>query len=171
MGKSRKIEFGKSGHSLGINHPMMKPWHWHWSDQVDSGQVSTFEVCCDPTWSISTKSDPKRRYWFSMKCGIVVSALPRRRSWTSHPEPHELKADELYLRWPIHLRLQPWLERWRHLGRFCVMGKFTPELPCGLKFDINLGDVPLQWLLASATNIPNCRPDSETYYAECVVDA
>lgn len=42
---------GANSH-ITINHPMMKPWHWHY-DALDMRRVHALEVCCDPTWATS----------------------------------------------------------------------------------------------------------------------
>ena len=42
---------GRDSH-ITINHPLMKPWHWHY-DALDMRRVHALEVCCDPTWATS----------------------------------------------------------------------------------------------------------------------
>lgn len=41
--------------NLSINHPMMKPWHWCYNEMLLS-DVSTIEICCDPTWPSSPEA-------------------------------------------------------------------------------------------------------------------
>lgn len=167
------LSLAKSGHSsLGINHPMMKPWHWHYN-QVDLSQVSTFEVCCDPTWSTSPKATEEallvlNEMW---NCGQRITAIG---GSDSHLEPHERnpKSDE------PSIYGDPSTFVYSHgLSGEGVLsglrnGQVYLERRCGLKFDINLGDLlpgndsqgqPLTYRIAVT--------DSENpYYAECVVD-
>ncbi|CAH7317121.1 conserved hypothetical protein [Vibrio chagasii] len=167
------LNLAKSGHSsLGINHPMMKPWHWHY-DQVDLNQVSTFEVCCDPTWSTSPKATEEallvlNEMW---NCGQRITAIG---GSDSHLEPHERnpKSDEpsIYgdpstLVYSHGLSGEGILSGLRN-------GQVYLERRCGLKFDINLGDLlPGNDSQGQALTYRIAISDSENpYYAECVVD-
>ncbi|MCG9562316.1 CehA/McbA family metallohydrolase [Vibrio chagasii] len=167
------LNLAKSGHSsLGINHPMMKPWHWHY-DQVDLGQVSTFEVCCDPTWSTSPKATEEallvlNEMW---NCGQRITAIG---GSDSHLEPHERnpKADEPSIYGDPSTFVYSHGLSGEGILAGLRNGQVYLERRCGLKFDINLGDVlpgndsqgqPLTYRIAVS--------DSENpYYAECVVD-
>lgn len=82
------LNLAKQDHSsIGINHPMMKPWHWQYAP-LQLSKVSTFEVCCDPTWSTSAKAAEEalvvlNEMW---NCGHRISAIG---GSDSHLEPHE----------------------------------------------------------------------------------
>lgn len=167
------LQLAKSGHSsLGINHPMMKPWHWHY-DEVLLSQVSTFEVCCDPTWSTSPKATEDalmvlNEMW---NCGQRITAIG---GSDSHLEPHErnpkatepsIYGDPSTFVYSHGLSGEGILAGLRN-------GQVYLERRCGLKFDINLGDLlPGEDSKGQAlTYRLSVRDTEHDYYAECVVD-
>ncbi len=167
------LKLAKSGHSsLGINHPMMKPWHWHY-DEVLLSQVSTFEVCCDPTWSTSPKATEDalmvlNEMW---NCGQRITAIG---GSDSHLEPHErnpkatepsIYGDPSTFVYSHGLSGEGILAGLRN-------GQVYLERRCGLKFDINLGDLlPGEDSKGQALTYRLSVHDTEhEYYAECVVD-
>lgn len=167
------LKLAKSGHSsLGINHPMMKPWHWHY-DEVLLSQVSTFEVCCDPTWSTSPQATEDalmvlNEMW---NCGQRITAIG---GSDSHLEPHErnpkatepsIYGDPSTFVYSHGLSGEGILAGLRN-------GQVYLERRCGLKFDINLGDLlPGQDSKGQAlTYRLSVRDTEHDYYAECVVD-
>ncbi|CAH6965298.1 conserved hypothetical protein [Vibrio chagasii] len=167
------LNLAKSGHSsLGINHPMMKPWHWHY-DQVDLGQVSTFEVCCDPTWSTSPKATEEallvlNEMW---NCGQRITAIG---GSDSHLEPHERnpKSDEPSIYGDPSTFVYSHGLSGEGILAGLRNGQVYLERRCGLKFDINLGDLlPGNDSQGQALSYRIAVTDSENpYYAECVVD-
>ncbi|MCF7506955.1 CehA/McbA family metallohydrolase [Vibrio sp. L3-7] len=171
------LSLARSGHngghsSLGINHPMMKPWHWHY-DQVALSQVSTFEVCCDPTWSTSPKATEEALLVLSemWNCGQRITAIG---GSDSHLEPHERnpKSDEPSIYGDPSTFVYSHGLSGEGILSGLRNGQVYLERRCGLNFDINLGDLlpgndsqgqPLTYRIAVT--------DSENpYYAECVVD-
>lgn len=167
------LSLAKSGHSsLGINHPMMKPWHWHY-DQVDLSQVSTFEVCCDPTWSTSPKATEEallvlNEMW---NCGQRITAIG---GSDSHLEPHERnpKSDEPSIYGDPSTFVYSHGLSGEGILSGLRNGQVYLERRCGLKFDINLGDLlPGNDSQGQALTYRIAVSDSENpYYAECVVD-
>ncbi|NOI87201.1 MULTISPECIES: CehA/McbA family metallohydrolase [Vibrio] len=167
------LNLAKSGHSsLGINHPMMKPWHWHY-DQVDLGQVSTFEVCCDPTWSTSPKATEEallvlNEMW---NCGQRITAIG---GSDSHLEPHERnpKSDEPSIYGDPSTFVYSHGLSGEGILSGLRNGQVYLERRCGLKFDINLGDLlPGNDSQGQALTYRIAVSDAENpYYAECVVD-
>ncbi|TKF97935.1 hypothetical protein FCV71_06290 [Vibrio lentus] len=171
------LSLARSGHngghsSLGINHPMMKPWHWHY-DQVDLSQVSTFEVCCDPTWSTSPKATEEallvlNEMW---NCGQRITAIG---GSDSHLEPHERnpKADEPSIYGDPSTFVYSHGLSGEGILSGLRNGQVYLERRCGLKFDINLGDLlPGNDSQGQALTYRIAVSDSENpYYAECVVD-
>lgn len=167
------LSLAKSGHSsLGINHPMMKPWHWHY-DQVDLSQVSTFEVCCDPTWSTSSKATEEallvlNEMW---NCGQRITAIG---GSDSHLELHERnpKADEPSIYGDPSTFVYSHGLSGEGILSGLRNGQVYLERRCGLKFDINLGDLlPGNDSQGQALTYRIAVSDSENpYYAECVVD-
>ncbi|MEC7939301.1 MAG: CehA/McbA family metallohydrolase [Pseudomonadota bacterium] len=167
------LNLAKSGHSsLGINHPMMKPWHWHY-DQVDLSQVSTFEVCCDPTWSTSPKATEEallvlNEMW---NCGQRITAIG---GSDSHLEPHERnpKSDEPSIYGDPSTFVYSHGLSGEGILSGLRNGQVYLERRCGLKFDINLGDLlPGNDSQGQALTYRIAVSDSENpYYAECVVD-
>lgn len=167
----------RSGHngghsSLGINHPMMKPWHCHY-DQVDLSQVSTFEVCCDPTWSTSPKATEEallvlNEMW---NCGQRITAIG---GSDSHLEPHERnpKSDEPSIYGDPSTFVYSHGLSGEGILSGLRNGQVYLERRCGLKFDINLGDLlPGNDSQGQALSYRIAVTDSENpYYAECVVD-
>ncbi|TKE91473.1 hypothetical protein FCV53_11305 [Vibrio sp. F12] len=171
------LSLAKSGHngghsSLGINHPMMKPWHWQY-DQVELSQVSTFEVCCDPTWSTSPKATEEallvlNEMW---NCGQRITAIG---GSDSHLEPHERnpKSDEPSIYGDPSTFVYSHGLSGEGILSGLRNGQVYLERRCGLKFDINLGDLlPGNDSQGLALTYRIAVTDSENpYYAECVVD-
>ncbi len=158
--------------SISVNHPMMKPWHWQYAP-LELDKVSTFEVCCDPTWSTSPKATNSalnvlNEMW---NCGHRISAIG---GSDSHLEPHERnpKATE------PSLYGDPSTFVFSHglCGEGILAGLRNGhvylERRCGLSFAINGNEL-----------LPGCDSkgqalcyqlavddDEHTYYAECIVD-
>ncbi len=158
--------------SIGINHPMMKPWHWHY-DEMALSQVSSFEVCCDPTWSTSPKATEQallvlNEMW---NCGHKITAIG---GSDSHLEPHERnpKADEP----SIYGDPSTFVFSHGLSGEGILAGLRNGhvyfERRCGLQFEINQGQlIPGQDSQGQALDYALSVTDtSKDYLAEVVVD-
>ena len=163
---------GSQQGSISINHPMMKPWHWQYDD-LPLEKVSTFEVCCDPTWPTSPASSDAALTVLSemWNCGHRIAAVG---GSDSHLEPHERnpKATEPSIYGdPATFVFSQGLNGKGILDGL-KNGHIYFERRCGLEFTINQGDfipgndtqgVPLQYQLRVIDT--RC-----SYVAECIVD-
>lgn len=158
--------------SISVNHPMMKPWHWHY-DAMPLVKVNTLEVCCDPTWSTSPQStedalDVLSAMW---NAGHRIAAVG---GSDSHLEPHErnpkatlpsIYGDPATFVYSHGLSGEGILAGLRN-------GQVYIERQCGLQFSINQGDIlPGQDVGDAIVSYHLSVADtSNGYYAECVAD-
>lgn len=167
------LKLAKKGQSsVSINHPMMKPWHWHY-DAIQLSDVSTFEVCCDPTWSTSPKSTDLALEVLSAMWnnGHRIAAVG---GSDSHLQPHERnpKATEPSIYGDPSTYVFSHGLSGEGILSGLTKGHVYLERQCGLEFTINHGAFipgsdtlgePLQYSLA-------VKDTSLDYYAECIVD-
>jgi len=158
--------------NISINHPAMKPWHWHYKN-IALEKVNTFEVCCDPTWSTSPKATEDAlilltHIWNS---GHRIAAVG---GSDSHLEPHERNAnatepsvygDPSTFVYADTLSGNGILQGLRQ-------GNVYLERQCGLVFQLNSGAVlPGQDVGTNTVDYRLAVTDSSTdYYAECIAD-
>ena len=176
-GKQAAVQGNKTKQShhtgnISINHPMMKPWHWHFAD-MPLASVDTMELCCDPTWSTSPVSTESALNVLSAmwNCGHCIYAVG---GSDSHLEPHERnpKATEPSIYGdPSTFVFSHGLSGEGILAGL-RQGHVYLERQCGLAVSINqgsvlpgqdVGDSELTYHLAVADK-------SIPYFAECVVD-
>ncbi|HDY7989928.1 TPA: CehA/McbA family metallohydrolase [Vibrio vulnificus] len=167
------LALADSGQSaIAINHPMMKPWHWHY-DAIQLSQISTFEVYCDPTWSTSAKAADEaikvlNEMW---NCGHRITAIG---GSDSHLEPHERnpKATEP----SIYGDPSTFVFSHGLSGEGIISGLRNShvylERQCGLSFQINHGSIiPGQDTQGSALTYElSVLDDSLDYIAEVVMN-
>ncbi len=167
------LSLAESGQSsIGLNHPMMKPWHWHY-DEIELSRVSTFEVCCDPTWSTSARAADEaiqvlNEMW---NCGHRITAIG---GSDSHLEPHERNpnADQPSIYGdPSTFVFSHGLSGEGILAGLRA-GQVYVERRCGLQFDINHNQLlPGQDSQGGALSYSISVADSaHLYVAEVVVD-
>ncbi|WP_422139603.1 CehA/McbA family metallohydrolase [Endozoicomonas sp. ALC020] len=167
------LQLAREGQSsISINHPMMKPWHWQYSPLL-LVKISTFEVCCDPTWPTSPQATESalrvlNEMW---NCGHRVAAIG---GSDSHLEPHErnpkatepsIYGDPSTFVFSQGLSGEGILSGLRN-------GQVYIERRCGLSFDINNHQLlpgadssgePLSYRIA-------VQDTQLSYLAECIVD-
>ncbi|MPW36299.1 CehA/McbA family metallohydrolase [Vibrio sp. B1Z05] len=171
------LDIATQGHSsISLNHPMMKPWHWQYQD-IALAQVSTFEVCCDPTWSTSAKATNDALLILTQmwNCGHRITAVG---GSDGHLQPHErnpkasepsLYGDPSTFVYSHGLSGEGILSGLRN-------GQVYIERRCGLQFAIYSGDSatelqPGQDSKGQALTYQLSVTDSHhPYYAECIVD-
>lgn len=158
--------------SISINHPMMKPWHWQYPKLLLE-QISTFEVCCDPTWPTSPQATESalrvlNEMW---NCGHRVAAIG---GSDSHLEPHERNPKAMkpsIYGDPATFVFSPGLSGKGILSGL-RNGQVYIERRCGLSFDINNHQLlpgadssgePLSYRIA-------VQDTQLSYLAECIVD-
>ena len=167
------LNLAKLGHSsISINHPMMRPWHWHYAD-LELSRVSTFEVCCDPTWSTSPKAAEQalvvlNELW---NCGHRIAAIG---GSDSHLEPHERnpKSEEpSFCGSPATFVFSHGLSGEGILAGL-RNGHVYLERRCGLEFEINQGElIPGQDSAGRALSyVLSVKDTKYRYMAEVVVD-
>ncbi len=158
--------------NISINHPMMKPWHWHYADMPLS-RVDTMEICCDPTWSTSPAStdaalDVLSEVWNQghkiYAVGGSDSHLQPQERNPSATEP-SLYGDPATFVFSHGLSGEGILAGLRQ-------GQVYIERRCGLTFTINQGkSLPGQDVGNSQVAIQVAVTDrSAPYYAECIGD-
>ena len=158
--------------NISINHPMMKPWHWHYAD-MPLASVDTMELCCDPTWSTSPASTESALEVLSAmwNCGHRIYAVG---GSDSHLEPHERnpKATEPSIYGdPSTFVFSHGLSGEGILAGL-RQGHVYLERRCGLAVSINNGSVlPGQDVAEAELAYHLCVSDkSNPYFAECVAD-
>ncbi|MGF1735884.1 CehA/McbA family metallohydrolase [Photobacterium satsumensis] len=162
----------KLGGNISINHPMMKPWHWHYND-MPLAHVDTMELCCDPTWSTSPASTESAlnvltAMWNNGHRIYAVGGSD------SHLEPHERnpKATEPSIYGdPSTFVFSHGLSGEGILAGL-RQGHVYLERCCGLAVSINHGSVlPGQDVgEGELTYHLSVRDRSQAYFAECVAD-
>ncbi|OXY80692.1 CehA/McbA family metallohydrolase [Oceanimonas doudoroffii] len=163
---------GEQQGSTSINHPMMKPWHWHYQ-AMPLARVHTMEICCDPTWSTSPESTEQALQ--------VLSAM-----WNAgqriygvggsdcHLEPHErnpnatepsIYGDPSTFVFAHGLSGESILSGLRR-------GHVYMERRCGLTLSLNQGRVlPGQDVGEQIIDYRLAVQDTQCeYYAECIAD-
>lgn len=163
---------GEQQGSISINHPMMTPWHWHYNE-MPLAQISTMEICCDPTWFTSPKSTEQAL--------LVLNGM-----WNAghriygvggsdcHLEPHErnpnatepsIYGDPSTFVFSHGLSGEGILSGLRQ-------GHVYFERRCGLALSINQGAVlPGQDVGGEVIDYRLSVQDTECeYYAECIAD-
>ncbi|WJV65455.1 CehA/McbA family metallohydrolase [Pectobacteriaceae bacterium CE70] len=163
---------GWGGGTISINHPMMKPWHWHFAD-MPLAQVNTLEICCDPTWSTSPASteaalEVLSAIWNSGQKIYAVGGSD------AHLEPQERNPQATE---PSIYGDPSTFVFSRGLSGAGILtglrqGHVYVERRCGLGVSINQGRVlPGQDVGDSELNYHLSVADrSASYYAECVAD-
>lgn len=167
------LDLAQQDHSsISINHPMMKPWHWHY-DEIELSRVSTFEVCCDPTWSTSPQATEQALLVLNTmwNCGHRITAVG---GSDSHLEPHERnpKANEPSIYGDPSTFVYSHGLSGEGILAGLRNGQVYIERCCGLTFAINQGALlPGQDSSGQALNYSLSVDDSDNQYeAECVVD-
>ncbi|MEZ8092592.1 CehA/McbA family metallohydrolase [Photobacterium swingsii] len=127
--------------SISINHPMMKPWHWHYNE-MELAKVNTLEVCCDPTWATSPQATEEALTVLSAmwNAGHRIAGVGGSDSHLApherNPQAHEpsLYGDPMTYVYAHGLSGESILAGLR-------AGQVYVERGCGLAFEINQGDM------------------------------
>ncbi|MGF1870570.1 CehA/McbA family metallohydrolase [Photobacterium indicum] len=158
--------------SISINHPMMKPWHWHF-DSLQLSDVNTMEICCDPTWSSSPMATEKALTTLSAmwNAGHRIAGVG---GSDSHLELHERnpKATEPSIYGdPSTFVFSHGLSGEGVLTGL-QQGQVYIERRCGLAFSINDGNLlPGQNVGEQSVDYHLAVADKDNhYYAECIAD-
>ncbi|CCN85985.1 CehA/McbA family metallohydrolase [Vibrio nigripulchritudo] len=158
--------------SLSINHPMMKPWHWHYSE-MPLERVSTLEVCCDPTWSTSAKATDQallvlNQLW---NCGHRVTAVGGSDSHLAIHERNSGSHEPSIYGDPSTFVFCDGLSG-KTLLSGLRQGHVYIERCCGLQFNINRGHyLPGDDTQGQALSyLLSVSDDTQDYVAELVVD-
>ncbi|GIC76270.1 CehA/McbA family metallohydrolase [Moritella sp. F3] len=163
---------GRDEGNISINHPMMKPWHWHYQD-IALNKVNTLEVCCDPTWPTSPKATEGALTLLTQlwNCGHRIAAVG---GSDSHLAPHERNANATEP--SIYGDPSTFVYADTLSGNGILQGlrqgHIYLERQCGLDFQINNGTVlPGQDVGNKVIDYHLAITDKRTaYYAECIAD-
>ncbi|CAH0535488.1 hypothetical protein VST7929_03059 [Vibrio stylophorae] len=163
-------ELGQS--SISINHPMMQPWHWRF-DAMELSQVSTLEVCCDPTWPTSAKAADEalqvlNELW---NCGHRIAAVGGSDSHLALQERNPNATEPSIYGDPSTFVFSHGLSGEGILSGL-RRGRIYVERRCGLVFQINQGDIlPGQDAQGVAlTYALSVTDDAMNYIAEIIID-
>lgn len=158
--------------NISINHPMMKPWHWHYQD-IALNKVNTLEICCDPTWPTSPKATEGALTLLTQlwNCGHRIAGVG---GSDSHLAPHERNANATEQ--SIYGDPSTFVHADTLSGNGILQGlrqgHVYLERQCGLDFQINNGTVlPGQDVGNRVIDYHLAVTDKRTaYYAECIAD-
>lgn len=157
---------------ISINHPVMKPWHWRYSEML-LHRVNAIEICCDPTWPTSPVATERALMMLSAlwNAGHRIVAIS---GSDAHLEPHERNANatepEIYGD-PSTFVFADGLSGDKILAGL-RLGHVYSERQCGLSLSINQGNaLPGQNVRDSIVDYYLAVTDrSIPYYAECIAD-
>ncbi|WP_116474138.1 CehA/McbA family metallohydrolase [Zobellella maritima] len=163
---------GEDQGSVSVNHPMMKPWHWHYQE-MPLARINTLEICCDPTWSTSPEATEQALQVLNgmWNAGHRIHGVG---GSDCHLEPHErnpnasepsIYGDPSTFVFSHGLSGEGILAGLRQ-------GHVYLERRCGLAFSINQGSVlPGQDVGQQVIDYRlSVRDTAFEYYAECIAD-